>query len=95
MKRISDTGIEITNRFFEAVDELKRQKVIRGLKTFTTRFNANRCGLVAAKDNPATNQVKPEYLTYLVEGYGVSADWLLTGRGEMFKGVSKAKHKNL
>ena len=95
MKRISDTGIEITNRFFEAVDELKRQKVIRGLKTFTTRFNANRSGLVAAKDNPATNQVKPEYLTYLVEGYGVSADWLLTGRGKMFKGVSKAKHKNL
>lgn len=95
MKRISDTGIEITNRFFEAIDELKRQKVIRGLRTFTIRFNANRSSLIVAKENPATNQVKPECLTYLVEGYGVSADWLLTGRGEMFKGVSTKKSKSL
>lgn len=35
---------------------------------------------------------QPAWLTYLVEEYGVSAQWLLTGKGEFYrktKGESK------
>lgn len=35
--KISKEGIAITKRFFEAIDMLKAQKRIRGLKTFTDR----------------------------------------------------------
>jgi hypothetical protein len=28
--------------------------------------------------------LKPEWMVYLVRDYNISADWLLTGRGEMF-----------
>lgn len=33
----------------------------------------------------AKREAKPEWMTYIVEHYGVSSDWLLTGQGRMFK----------
>lgn len=81
----SPDGIEIIGRFFEAIDELKRRKTIRGLCTFTNRYNINRWNLIKVRDNPGSSTLKPEYISYLVEGYGVSAEWILLGKGNMLK----------
>lgn len=81
----SQDGVNITNRFFKAIDELKARKVIRGLGTFTNRYNINRWNLITVRDNPANATLKPEYISYLVDGYDVSAEWLLLGKGQMFK----------
>lgn len=83
MKTTPDKGPEITKRFFEAIDLLKRMRIIRGLQTFTNKYNINRWNLISVKKNPTSNMLKTEYLSYLVLDYGISADWLLTGRGEM------------
>jgi len=82
--KISTEGIEITNRFFEAIEELVRRGSIRGLQTFTSRYNLNYWNITTIKKAPDSHVLKPECLCYLVRDYGVSAEWLLTGKGHIF-----------
>lgn len=84
---------DITNRFFEALDALKELKHIRGLKTFSSRYGINTANFWVARRD--CERIKPEWLTYLVRDFGVSAKWLLLGEGKMFtkKLVPKTTHK--
>lgn len=84
---ISLEGEAITKRFFEAIDMLRAAKVIRGLKTFTDSRDINRWNLITVRNNPSTSVLKPEWLAFLVIDYGVSAQWLLTGRGGVFSKI--------
>lgn len=74
----------ITRRFFAALDRLKADGAIRGKKTFTDRFDINRWNLNSVEKDPTGCRVSAAWLSYLVLGYGVSADWLLTGRGDVY-----------
>lgn len=85
----SQDGIDITRRFFKAIEELKARKQIRGLGTFTNRYNINRWNLITVRDNPENSTLKPEYISYLIEAYDVSAEWILLGKGEIFKAKPK------
>lgn len=82
---VSQEGIAVTNRFFEAIDMLKAQKKIRGLQTFTRKYNINRWNMNTVKWNPEKSVLKPEWIVYLVRDFGVSADWVLMGRGNVFR----------
>lgn len=82
---ISKEGVEITNRFFDAIQALGEQGKIRGLQTFTRRYGMNYWNMNTLKNGPETHILKPECLCYLVRDYGVSAEWLLTGKGRMLK----------
>lgn len=73
----------IVGRFFEALDWLKESKQIRGVKTFTDRYGIHRRSLQRLRVNPGTNDFKAAWLTYMVVDYGINAQWLLTGEGQM------------
>ena len=74
--------IDITGRFFEALEMIKDQKRIRGMKTFADLYGENqRTFWVIRKE---CKRIKQEWLTYLVRDFNVSALWLLTGKGKMF-----------
>ena len=83
--KISQEGIDITDRFFKALDVLKERKEIRGLQTFTREYEINRWNLNTVKKNPSSSVLKPEWIAYLVRDFGVSSDWVLLGKGNMFK----------
>ena len=83
MFTISQTTLEINDRFFQAVDALKRKRLIGGLKEFASLYNANLGNLYTMKGQ-RSGAVKAEYLAFLVRDYGISSDWLLLGRGDMF-----------
>lgn len=85
--------LDITRRFFEALDMIKEQKRIRGLQTFTREYGENYWNVHTAKKEGL--RIKQEWLTYLVRDYDVSAKWLLTGRGRMFskKIIPRSKFK--
>jgi len=81
--KISEDGVNVTKRFFEAIEFLKRQRTIRGLGTFTRNHNINKWNLITVRKQPESSVLKPELLTWLVMDYGISAEWLLTGKGEI------------
>lgn len=82
---------EIVKRFFQALQYLKGLKIIRGKQTFTNKFGINRWNLNTLEKDPSRDIFQPAWLTYLVNEYGVSATWLLTGRGEIIKFKSDKK----
>lgn len=75
----------IVGRFFEALDRLKADRKIRGIQTFTRRYDINRWNLQTLSGNYESNIFQPCWLTYLVQDYGVSASWLLLGVGDFYE----------
>lgn len=82
---ISPSGVEITNRFFKAIEILVENGYMRGLQTFTRRYNLNRRNIQHIKGSPSNTVLKPELLANLVTDFNISAYWLLTGNGPVFQ----------
>lgn len=76
---------KVIKRFFEAIYALKDRGVIRGKQTFTRQYGINRWNMITLEKNPESGIFQVSWLGYLVKDYGVSAQWLLTGRGEIFR----------
>lgn len=74
---------KVIRRFFEALYYLKAEKIIRGKQTFTSEFDINRWNLNSLEKDMSRDIFQVSWLTFLVNKYGVSATWLLTGRGEI------------
>lgn len=81
---VSETGQQITDRFFEAAAALVSQKKLRGVQTLAKEMGIDGSRLRVLRAHPETYVLKPEWMHYFATTYGVSADWLITGRGEMF-----------
>lgn len=81
---IPNTALEISNRFFQALDVLKGQRKIRGLQTFTKRYGLNYGNMNTLKHNLDRRTFRVEYLAYLARDFGISCEWLLLGTGPMF-----------
>ena len=75
---------QIVARFFEAIEILKRDKKIRGLKTFTNKYGINRGNFYKLQGNILSNIFQPSWLAYLVRDFGVSSEWLLLGSGNFY-----------
>lgn len=93
MLRLSTEDVAVTKRFFQALSILEQKKCIRGLQTFTRTYGLNYWNMTTIKKEPGKRVFKPGCLTYLVRDFGVSAEWLLTGEGQMFKGESCASNE--
>ena len=78
------TSATVTDRFFLAFDALRgmgktsRNQLCRELEIDRRNFRKQ-------MEDHSRHILKPEWLTHIVVTYGVSADWLLTGRGTMFR----------
>jgi hypothetical protein len=78
-----DDHAAVNLRFFQAMDFLIETKKLKNKKAFSDRYSLNRGNVAAVRVNYQKYSIRPVWLTYLVRDYGVSADWLLTGRGEI------------
>lgn len=81
---------QIVQRFFSALQLLKENKMIRGKKTFTSRYGINRWNLNTLQRDPSAGTFQVAWLHYLVRDYNMSALWLLTGEGKPFRDNSTA-----
>lgn len=74
-----------TDRFFQACDELLAVGKAGSIRELCRTIGYDRRNFTNKKNGMhGNNSIRPEYLAALVIKYGVSADWLLTGRGWMF-----------
>lgn len=73
----------VISRFFQALQYLIDTKVIRGKQTFTNRHGINRRNMGKLDKNRESDIFQTAWLSYLVNDYGVSAQWLLTGSGDI------------
>lgn len=85
---------QIVVRFFEAIDRLKSERVIRGVQTFTRRYGINRRNLYTLRLEPQRDIFQVSWLAHLVEDYGVSPRWLLTGEGDFYARKKNEKPAN-
>ena len=81
---IQQEGVDVTKRFFLALETLRSMRKIRGLQTFTRQYNLNKWNMVTLRDEPDGHILKTECLVFLVRDFGISADWLLLCVVDMF-----------
>ena len=82
---------KVIKRFFEALYYLKGMKIIRGKQTFTKEFGINRWNMNTLEKEPSRDMFQVAWLTYLVQKYGVSSTWLLTGKGDILQRKKEGK----
>lgn len=94
LKNIRPEMIAIQKRFFEAFDAAVDMGKTNGLLTFCnehrlnrTKYSNIRTELRNPKDAKPTNYkvIDLDALAYLCKDFGVSPEWLLFGKGKMFK----------
>lgn len=94
-KTVRPQAYDVQKRFFEALEILIESGKIRGLQTFCVEYGLHRPKYsnlrTYMKDNskPGTGYkfIDLDALSYIVQDYKVSADWLLTGKGGMFQKI--------
>lgn len=90
-KIYTDTTQDIVRRFYEAVDTLIEQKVIRGKQTYCRvagidkRAYYRQQKIVNGEVEEQEVRFRVFWIVPLVAEYGISGDWLLTGKGKMQK----------
>lgn len=90
-KQLSPQTIAIQERFFHAINTLIESGKLAGMKTFCGDYGLHKAKYTRLR-NAMLSHRETDYrlidldgLHFLVKEYKVSADWLLTGRGKMFK----------
>lgn len=82
---IPQISIDICQRFFEVVDELRTRKLIRGTATLSKKWGTSAFSMKWSKNHPDEKRIKVEYIYYIARDYNVSLDWIFFGTGNMFK----------
>jgi len=77
-------NIQIKERFYDAFDKLYELGYIRTRQSFLDKYGIDRGNFIATRKNN-TRRVDSRLLSILVIDYGVSGDWLLSGKGKMFQ----------
>lgn len=75
---------EIIGRFYESLDAVIANKTIRGVQTYCRLYGIDRRNLLANRKDLSRGWFQVSWLVPLIDIYGVSARWLMTGRGNMF-----------
>src|SRR5574344_241686 len=84
-KMQTEESQKITSRFFSALNTLITNGEIKGKKTFCDDYGINRRNLWKLEHNHASDSLQLSWLSHLIVDFGVSAEWLMTGKGLMFK----------
>lgn len=85
----------ISKRFLECLSRLKADGRITGVYQFCERYGINRRNLSQLYKDPSRQIFKPSWLYFLVRDFGISADYLLTGRGSVYMVSEEKRAKNV
>lgn len=89
----SSDSQKIVERFFEVIYDLKARRVIRGKQTFTRAYGIDRWNFNKVEADKSRDIFQISWLAYLINDFGVSSEWLMTGRGDMYISVPQPAKK--
>lgn len=81
---ISTQDIEITNRFFHAIEILKSQGKVKSLRQITIMYGMNYGNTYTIKKHPELARINASSIANLCMDFGISTEWMLLGYGQMF-----------
>lgn len=92
MSEITSIQLEFNKRFLYVVQELKALNKIKSIKELAQnvgvtyqRYTEMDRGFRQNSGESRYKTVEIEMIYELVKNYNINADWLITGRGSMFK----------
>ncbi len=81
----TEISLKVIERFYEAIDLLIINKKIRGKNTYCKLAGIDSRNFYNQKNDMQRGWFQISWIVPLVSDFGVSAEWLLTGNGEVFK----------
>lgn len=75
----------IMERFYAALDAIIARGDIRGVNTYCRLYEIDRRNFIAQRKDLDRGWFQASWLFPMVSKYGVSAEWLITGEGRMFR----------
>jgi hypothetical protein len=81
----------IKERFYSAIRTLMEKGTLRGRQTYCKLAGIDKRNFYAQEKDTQLLRLQLYWLVPLVQVYNVSAEWLLTGAGAMFKVEPPAK----
>lgn len=82
---INEESQRIVVRFFDALSVLIDCGIINGYSAFADRYGINRGNFTSLRTKGSRVAFQPCWMYYLVNDFHVSANWLVTGRGDMWQ----------
>lgn len=83
----------IKERFYKAIVALIEKKLLRGRQTYCNLYDIDKRNFYSQEKDLQEAKLKLYWLVPLVEHYGISAHWLLTGEGRMFEPKAQRKQR--
>jgi hypothetical protein len=80
-----EESLAVMARFFQTVDVLVASGAIRGLQTYCRLCDIDKRHFYAQRKNNGRGYFEVAWLLPLFRDFNVSTDWLLFGRGLMFR----------
>lgn len=77
-------SIKIIDRFFEAFDALKAMGKIKRNQQFIDQYEIPKSTFYDSRRNRESDRFQISWLAHLINDYGISAEWLFSGKGKMF-----------
>lgn len=82
---LTKDNYDVVSRFFQALDRLIADGLVRGVKPFALHYGLNYWNFATMrKEHERGGTFQPAWLSLLVTDFKVSPLWLLTGEGSFY-----------
>ncbi len=88
-----DETLAVIERFFQALDAIIESKAVRGLQTYCNKYEIDKRHLYAQKKDMNKGFFEVYWILPMISDFNVSSNWLLFGKGPMFKPTIKRDAK--
>ena len=81
----SQSTLDVMKRFFDAFEVARQNNLITNVGDYCKEYNIDKAHFYTQRKNLGRGFFEIGWAIPLVQRYGVSASWLLTGKGLMFR----------